>query len=110
MIDWGAVLPQVEALARFTALGEAEAGRLPWSGALAREHNRRWLAANERARLAQSPALIEEGKCECGGICLIFAADETGIYHVCQGCRTVYQVRWSQYPEALKSNPELSDR
>jgi hypothetical protein len=97
MINWAALAPQVEALARFTALREAEAGRRPWSGALAREHNRRWLVANGPEWLVPSPALVEEGKCECGGVCLIGAADETGLYHRCTACGAVYRVAWSLY-------------
>ena len=97
MINWRAVLPQVEALARFVAVREAEEGRVRWTGELARERNRRWLETNVPEYLKKYPGTTEEGTCECGGICLIGAADETGLYHRCTACRAVYRVTWSSY-------------
>ena len=95
MIDWRALAPQAEALARYAALCEAKAGRLPWTGALAQMHNRRWLKEQAPDTLQRYPGAIEEGQCECGGICLIGAADETGLYHRCTACQAVYRVAWS---------------
>ncbi len=97
MINWSALAPQVEALALHIALRQAELGLIPWTGALAREHNRRWLTAAMPDWLEKNPGLVEEGQCECGGICLIVAADETGLYHRCTLCRTAYCVPWSNY-------------
>ena len=97
MINWLALAPQVQALAQHAALRLAQAGIIPWTGELARAHNRRWLKENAPGRLEKSAGLAEEGQCECGGVCLVFAADENGVYHVCQGCSAQYRVAWSDY-------------
>lgn len=97
MINWLALAPQVRALAGHEALRQAQLGRLPWTGALAREHNGRWLKDSVPARLARQAGLVEEGQCECGGVCLIVAADEQGLYHRCTACRAVYRVAWNHY-------------
>ncbi len=97
MINWRLLAPQAEALALHIALQQAETGIVRWSGALAREHNEHWLAKNIPDRLAMSREIVEDGRCECGGVCLILAADEMGLYHRCTACRAVYRVAWSEY-------------
>ena len=103
MINWLALAPQVRALAQHEALRQAQLGAIPWTAALAREHNRRWLKENVPDQLANSPGLAEEGQCECGGVCLVVAADEQGIYHQCQACKVIYRVALEDYVQRLGS-------
>ena len=97
MINWLALAPQIQALAQHEALHLAQVGTSPWTGALARAHNRRWLKEITPGLLEKSAGLAEDGQCACGGVCLVFAADENGIYHGCQGCGAQYCAAWSAY-------------
>jgi hypothetical protein len=77
------LVPQIEALALTEALRQAQRGQLAWTGKLAREHNRHWLAKNAPEILAKNPEVVEAGHCECGGVCLVPAATPEGLLYVC---------------------------
>jgi hypothetical protein len=86
MLNYVLLGPQIEALALVEALRQARLGKMAWTGALAREHNRRWLEKNAPDILVEFPGVVEDGRCECGGMCLVLAATPDGLYHVCQVC------------------------
>lgn len=91
------ILPQINALARYTAMKLARVGDIPWTAELVQEHNRDWLRQIVPHALALHPTAIEDGVCACQALCLIVTADEHGVYHRCTVCGAAYLVRWEFY-------------
>ncbi|HKZ71286.1 MAG TPA: hypothetical protein VJ020_14460 [Anaerolineales bacterium] len=70
-------------IALFAAVRAAENGTLPWTAELISEHNRLWFAEHRPDILAELPHITEEGICECGCLCFIWAVIGDKVIHRC---------------------------
>ena len=100
MLDASKLVQQVEVMALHYAIQAALAGEIPWTGELAQEYNKRWLARSAPAIYKVIPNADEEAICadeQCGGFCVLVGIDLKDSHycfiHECQTCSRRYQVQ-----------------
>ena len=107
MLDFIALVPQIEAMADHFAGIQAEVGLLEWTPALVRARNRRTLEATMPLLLRDLPGTVEDAFCAagCGGLCLITHSvtipgklePQLALVHTCQRCRRAWAVPLAFY-------------
>src|SRR3990172_7501295 len=109
MLDASKLVQQVEVMALHYAIQAALAGEIPWTGELAQEYNKRWLARSAPAIYKVIPNADEEAICadeQCGGFCVLVGIDlkDSHYYftHECQTCLRRYRVEDRVYLSSSK--------